>query len=195
MTRTRRVTIGAALATLLASIPLWGKLRIPEIKRPVTQIIIHHTAGNEKSVSQIRAEHVARGWSDIAYHYVIFPDGRVEQGRDVQRPGAGVYGNNDGKVQIVLVGELQKHPAPPVQWETAAQVAAKIALKEGLRFWDVKGHGEVAIPGHATQCPGMRMTPFRIQVTKEMHALTDKLKAPEVKKEECKCGATCPCKK
>ena len=42
--------------------------------RAIHKIIIHCTAtreGDDISVDTIRRWHLARGWSDIGYHYVI----------------------------------------------------------------------------------------------------------------------------
>ena len=43
-------------------------------KRHVEEIIVHYTAtpqGEEFTNAQIRASHLARGFSDIGYHYVV----------------------------------------------------------------------------------------------------------------------------
>jgi N-acetyl-anhydromuramyl-L-alanine amidase AmpD len=52
----------------------------------------------------IRAWHLARGFSDIGYHYVILPDGTVEIGRPLWRAGSHCQGHNLDSVAICLVG-------------------------------------------------------------------------------------------
>ncbi len=53
-------------------------------KRKVDEIILHYTAtpeGEEFSNTRIKASHLARGFSDIGYHYVIGLNGEILPGR------------------------------------------------------------------------------------------------------------------
>lgn len=52
---------------------------------------------------EVRDRH-GNGWSDCGYHWVITRDGRREEGRPVDQPGAHVAGHNDTTVGICLVG-------------------------------------------------------------------------------------------
>ena len=75
----------------------WAKLGIKdnaEIKksiRNIKEIIIHCSdtpEGKDFTVDDIRKWHLARNFSDIGYHYVIYRDGSVHEGRDVNISGA-----------------------------------------------------------------------------------------------------------
>ena len=69
---------------------LFGALNADELqlhrsRRKITYIVVHSTAtpeGKDYTVADIRKMHKARGWSDIGYHYVIYRDGTLHEGRD-----------------------------------------------------------------------------------------------------------------
>ena len=84
-------------------------------KRSITEIIIHCTAtpeGRDYTVEQIRNDHVeGRGWSDIGYHYVIYRDGSIHNGRDVNIAGAHCTGHNTHSIGVAYVGGLENNPS------------------------------------------------------------------------------------
>ncbi len=145
----------------------------PTVRRKIFTITVHHTAGNETSVEQIRRMHKARGWRDIAYHFVCFPDGRIEVGRNPEWKGAGVWGNHDDMLEIVLVGNFVKKEVPMVQWYAATTYVAKLCLQKGIPYWKVYGHKEVTVPGHGTLCPGFDPKQFRIGVAKRLKEMEE----------------------
>jgi hypothetical protein len=152
---------------------------LPKIKRKIEAVVIHHTAGNEKSVNQIRIGHKKRGFSDIAYHYVIFPNGKIETGRNLNIKDGGVYSASSKHqwVAIVMIGKLHLHRPTQAQWIATTQLAAKWTLKEKLPYTRVYGHKEVAIKNHGTLCPGFKdMKKFRLQVIEEQRVLTTRIK-------------------
>lgn len=60
--------------------------------------------GKLVTVDEIRAWHLARGFSDIGYHWVIYPDGACAPGRSETEAGAHVKGANQGNIGICLNG-------------------------------------------------------------------------------------------
>jgi len=75
--------------------------------RLVDSIIIHCADSKpsmDVGVVEIRKWHIARGWSDIGYHYVIRKDGTVEVGRPLEIVGAHCKGHNKHSVGICWVG-------------------------------------------------------------------------------------------
>ena len=65
--------------------------RLKKSRRRIDKIIVHCSAtpeGEGYTVEQIRKDHRAQGWSDIGYHYVIYRDGSIHDGRDVDIQGA-----------------------------------------------------------------------------------------------------------
>ena len=83
-------------------------------KRYIKEIIVHCTATKEgvnQTVEQIRKYHTAkppmgRGWSDIGYHYVVYLDGTIHEGRNVNISGAHCTGHNANSIGVVYVGGL-----------------------------------------------------------------------------------------
>ena len=128
--------------------------RFKKSKRTITEIIIHCTAtpeGKDFTVDQIRQDHIKnRGFSDIGYHYVIYRDGSVHNGRDVDTIGAHCKGHNATSIGIAYVGGLEFIPnteyekLPPKDTRTLAQVTALIDLLKQLK----KNYPQAIIWGH-----------------------------------------------
>lgn len=103
-------------ATLLKLIPQ----RLKKSRRTIKEIIVHCTAtpeGRNMTVEQIRAEHKAKGWSDIGYHYVIDLNGKVCLGRDVDIIGAhcSAGGHNTYSIGVAYVGGVENRPGVPYE--------------------------------------------------------------------------------
>ena len=78
--------------------------------RHINKIIIHCTAtaeGKDYTVDQIRGWHTRKGWSDIGYHYLVYRDGTVHEGRPVERMGAHVRGYNANSIGISYIGGVE----------------------------------------------------------------------------------------
>ena len=77
--------------------------------RKIDDIIIHCTAtaeGRDVSVADIRRWHKARGFVDVGYHYVVYLDGSVHEGRPLAQVGAHCRGHNAHSVGVCYVGGL-----------------------------------------------------------------------------------------
>ena len=112
-------------------------------KRRIDEIIIHCTAtpeGSPRTVEQIRAQHKAQGWSDIGYHYVVYLDGTVHEGRNVDIAGAHCTNHNAHSIGIVYVGGLEDRPGVPYNrlrakdTRTPAQKGSLLGLLMDLRL-------------------------------------------------------------
>ena len=81
--------------------------------RKVEKIILHCSAtreGQHIDVDTIRDWHVnGRGWSDIGYHYVVYLDGSVHEGRPVERSGAHTKGLNSTSIGVCYIGGVEAH--------------------------------------------------------------------------------------
>ena len=139
-------------------------------KRRIDEIIVHCTAsreGQEQTVEQIRRDHTTpvskggRGWSDIGYHYVVYLDGTVHEGRNVDLSGAHAANHNANSIGVVYVGGVENRPGVPYaqlkakDTRTDAQKASLLALLMDLRKLYPKaciiGHRDVDTHGKA--CP------------------------------------------
>ncbi|MGC1497280.1 MAG: N-acetylmuramoyl-L-alanine amidase [Sulfitobacter sp.] len=158
--------------------------------RKVTGIIVHCTAtranwwhGHRTSekVAEIKRWHLAQGWSDIGYHYLIDRDGTVAKGRDVARTGAHVKGHNTGTIGISLFGghgstetDQFEDNFTPEQNEALMRLIGQLHAKYGRV--PVTGHNQYA----AKACPGFNVPSY---MKGGKPALSTHVGAPKASKE------------
>lgn len=119
-------------ATLAKLIPV----RLKKSKRVITEIIVHCSAtpeGKDYTVQDIRRWHKQQGWSDIGYHYVVYRNGHVEPGRDVDISGAHCVGHNAHSIGICYVGGMDSTNRNAKDTRTLAQKAALLSLLIDLK--------------------------------------------------------------
>jgi len=128
--------------------------------RNISRIILHCSAtpeGKHFDVDTIRRWHVKdRGWKDIGYHYVIYIDGSVHEGRPVGQVGAHTSGHNSDSIGVVYVGGCDdKMKAKDTLNEL--QEIAMVNLIKSLR----EEHGPMTLHGHnefaAKACPSFKV--------------------------------------
>lgn len=120
--------------------------------RKLNEIIVHCAAtreGQNFTVKQIRSWHLARGWNDIGYHYVIYLDGTIVDGRPLSKTGAHVAGRNTGTIGICYVGGVAKDGKTPKDTRTPAQRKSLESLITQLKgrypsIKTVSGHNQYA---------------------------------------------------
>ena len=150
-------------ATLAMLIPS----RLKRSKRHINEIIIHCTAtpeGRDYTVSDIRRWHTTpksqggNGWSDIGYHYVIYRNGHIEPGRDVDVIGAHCDGHNTYSIGVCYVGDMSADGKTVKDTRTLQQKAALLNLLIDLR----KLYPKARICGHrdfsVKKCPSFDAT-------------------------------------
>ncbi len=126
--------------------------------KSITQFIVHHSGGaRSQSVESIRRYHKApkpkgRGYSDIAYHYIIDGQAKLFVGRPIPQTGAHAPPNAT-RIGCCVIGDNTK---PGQEW-TPKQKRALAALWRAVKYiWpgiELAGHYDV-MPGH-TECPGI----------------------------------------
>ena len=110
--------------------------KLEKSTRTITEIIVHCTAtpeGKDFTVHDIRRWHQAQGWPDIGYHYVVYRDGTIHDGRSVHLRGIHCSGHNSYSVGLVYVGGVTTDGKTPKDTRTLAQKAALIILLTFLR--------------------------------------------------------------
>lgn len=130
--------------------------------RSIDKIIVHCTAtpeGKPFTVQQIRQWHTApkpkgNGWRDIGYHYIVYLDGSVHNGRPVEKVGAHCSGHNAHSIGVCYVGGCDANrrlpdgqPEPkdtrtPIQKTALRQLLKK--LKERYPGARIYGHRDFA---------------------------------------------------
>lgn len=125
--------------------------------RSISEIIIHCSAtpaGKDFTVQQIRQWHLARGFRDIGYHYVIYRDGSIHKGRPLEQAGAHCVGHNRHSVGICYIGGLAINGKTPADTRTEAQKEAIALILESLhrRFPNATLHGHREYANKACPC-------------------------------------------
>ena len=109
-------------------------------KRHIDTVFIHCSASDRHShddVAVIKRWHLARGWSDVGYHYYITQEGRLQMGRSVDRIPAAQRGHNVGSVAICLGG---------LKYFTMEQAAELVRLSHFLQ--KLHGYEQLEFRGH-----------------------------------------------
>lgn len=116
--------------------------------RKIKRIFVHCTAGSQRqTLAGLQAEFKARGWSAPGYHYVVMPDGSIEQLLSEGRMSNGVKGYNSTGINVAYVGGIDSH-GKAVDNRTAEQKASmRMLLKEiHARYPSAKimGHRDIS---------------------------------------------------
>ncbi|MEL6673523.1 MAG: peptidoglycan recognition family protein [Bacteroidota bacterium] len=115
----------------------------------ITHLIIHHSASENQDAYDYAQFHLAKGWPGIGYHFVIDPDGAVNQTNVLESVSYHTQNFNTPSVGICLSGDLNQHRM------TTAQRNSLIRL---IRHLKRKLPNRLTITGHrdhkATDCPG-----------------------------------------
>lgn len=131
-----------------------------------TKILIHHSAtpwSNDytKVLRWINSAHAKRvhgtqpsnqirdDFADISYHYVIFPDGHIEQTRRETRIWRGTRENNKDTIHILLIGNFNDENPSDAQYDSLNSKITDIQTRRSIG--SIKGHGQN--DGEHTACP------------------------------------------
>ena len=141
----------ATLAKLIPARWKWSKRRI-------TEIIVHCSAtpeGKDYTVQDIRRWHKQQGWSDIGYHYVVYRNGHIEPGRDVDIIGTHCEGHNAHSIGVCYVGGVARDGKTPKDTRTLAQKAALISVLTELKqmYPGAKIYGHKDLDKRGKACP------------------------------------------
>lgn len=125
----------------------WSKLGIVNNPRNITKIIVHCSAtpeGKDFTTANIKQWHLARGFKDIGYHWVIYRDGSVHQGRSESVAGAHTTGYNSTSIGVCYIGGVAKDGKTPKDTRTEAQKIALVNLLKELK----QRYPKATIHGH-----------------------------------------------
>lgn len=120
--------------------------RFKRSRRNITEIIVHCTAtpeGMACNVNDIRKWHKQQGWSDIGYHYVVYLDGTVHVGRNIDTIGAHCKKHNTNSIGICYVGGTDK-AGRSKDTRTEKQKAALLSVIYSMKML----YPQAAIYGH-----------------------------------------------
>ena len=127
---------------------------------PKRSLYIHHTvtrlakpwtrAREEDHMRFLERLHLERGFTGIGYNFVLFPSGRLYEGRGGANVPAAQLNANSGTVAIAFVGDFRSD-RPTKEALERLDEAIK-ALKRKRRITRIGGHRDA--PGQSTTCPG-----------------------------------------
>lgn len=151
----------------------------------IEEIFWHCSDSTFGDVDLIRSWHLARGWSDIGYQFVITNahpassrssmsswDGLIHPGRDLDgdgdvedEVGAHAFGHNRKSLALCLIG---KKVFTPKQIGSAMGLTLSLMKKYKVPIEKVLGHYEV---DDRKTCPNLDMDLIRKQLTETEHAI------------------------
>jgi hypothetical protein len=118
----------------------------------VEMIVLHHTTGEYRDASTVRAiqafhQGPQRKWADVGYNFLVAPDGTVFEGRGWDWVGAHARGENSVSIGIAYIGDGRK-PVP----DAAKRAILLLSAEADSRFGKLRrvGHRDVG----STVCPG-----------------------------------------
>lgn len=142
-------------------------IRHQPCRRRIDELVLHHTFDpsaahfrGEPSVEAILRYHVVdKGWHNLAYHYLIAPDGTTWLGRPLDAIGTHTVGHNDHSVGVCLILNGDVEDPSPAQTQACATILRTLCqrfhLKPERNFAEGRGfHRDYA----NKTCPGNRIT-------------------------------------
>jgi len=153
--------VGDATWSLLLGDKEANPLTLKTSSRRINEIIVHCTAtseGRDYTIADITRWHKQRGFATIGYHYVVYRDGSIHVGRDVNLVGAHCTNHNSHSIGVCYVGGCQYNGLTPKDTRTDAQKKALVALLRELRrkYPQAKIHGHRDYANKA--CPSFDAT-------------------------------------
>lgn len=107
------------------------------------RITVHHTVyetlassasttTEERRMRDIQSSHFGNGWSDIGYHYIIMPSGRIYEGRPNSKKGAHDVMNDGFGVAFDGSFHTAGSQITDDQFNTAVAICTQLCRKIGL---------------------------------------------------------------
>ena len=130
----------------------------------IDTIVIHHVGAAERdyTAQELATYHVrSRGWPGIGYHFVIHPDGRIEQTNKLTSVSWHAGRWNTRSIGIVLAGTFTNSPPTAPCRSRCRQLigALRIHLGRSLAYL---AHRDLDNTGYGpTECPGATWPSWR----------------------------------
>lgn len=141
---------------------------ITKLANYYSSIVVHHTQRMAEEGIEELQEECQKDYDDINYHYVIYPDGTIYEGREINYKGEHVAKNNSNRIGVVLTGNFSTEESFGQNvkdfWQGAdakrPEEAQLDSLEKLIKYLDYKYEvGDIA--GHRnfyvdepTNCPG-----------------------------------------
>lgn len=143
----------------------------------IERITVHHDAidnaglrtKNEiaRRLVSTRSGHLARGWADIGYHYIIDPMGNVWEGRPIQWQGAHVKEANPRNLGVMVMGNFM-HESPSVEaMGSLERILRDSMVRYRVPIARVYTHRELG----RTMCPGTNLQNVMMRLRSQTSSL------------------------
>lgn len=135
-------------------------------RKSTKKIILHCSAtpeGKNFTVDDIHKWHLQRGFNMIGYHFVIYNDGSINQGRNFDSIGAHCTNHNNDSIGICYIGGLSKDGKTAKDTRNDLQKQSLYKLVEylldeyNLSINDVYCHNQFANKA----CPSFKIDQFK----------------------------------
>ncbi len=143
------------------------KIGVSKVTRPITHIILHHSAtvdGRTYSWPAIKKYHMDKGWKDIGYNLgieLVEDTVKVLYGRPLTMNGAHCKedGMNSKSVGVCVVGCYDEKAPPEDHWTQVLRVVRKVQECFLIPIKNVHGHHEYA----PKTCPGKMFDMYKFR--------------------------------
>lgn len=127
-------------------------------------VVIHHSATPVGGAARFGREHVAKGWDELGYHFVIgngtdTANGATEVGSRWPKQKQGAHcktpdnGFNEKGIGVCLVGNFDTARPTDAQLKSLAKLVAYLQKTYHIPADHIIGHGDAK----ATECPGKNL--------------------------------------
>jgi N-acetylmuramoyl-L-alanine amidase len=139
----------------------WGRRGTPPIDvAPKRELYLHQSvtsnrrrnrAEERQHMRDLEQAHLARGFLTLGYNFVLFPSGRLYEGRGPHGLPAAQGGHNSGTLAIACVGDYRTDKLTRRMKARLIVAAVNTRLRRGVRL--VGGHREAPNLRERTECP------------------------------------------
>ena len=142
----------------------WGSepQPMPDSRKHVPKYITIHHAGEDWKAGRDPAVYVKnrqkwgqreKGWPDLAYHFLIAPDGRIFEARSTEyEPESNTKYDLQGHIGVELMGNFETQRPSRQQIESCVKLVAWLCQEKKIDPSQIAGHRDRA--KDQTVCPG-----------------------------------------
>ena len=142
----------------------WGSepQPFPDSRKHTPKYITIHHAGVDYKAGTDAAKFVKnmqgwgqreKNWPDLPYHFLIAPDGRIFEARDLQyEPDSNTKYPLQGHIGVEMMGNFESQRVSPQQLESLARLVAWLCQEQHIGLDKIATHRDVA--PNQTTCPG-----------------------------------------
>ena len=140
----------------------------------IKYLVVHHTAtGPDATREEIKRMHLARKFTDIGYHKLIWASGAIAQGRPDSIMGAHAKGLNEGTLGVSCVGNYEIDSPSAKMIDALVTVLATLCKRYGLKADKIIGHRDavkINPKADTTLCPGRYLYALMPEIRRRVKA-------------------------